>query len=185
MAPWLTAWLVLVLLLWARRRWLRWSARLAGWLLLVPVTAALAEQWRDDLGPAASPLWSGGSVGAFLADWLAAFAAPWPRAAVLGAGAVGLFLRAPGRLVDQETQDAPPFTLSPAAKAGIAVAFGTAIAGMSRGGQSADAWAEGALTRRGVRRPRLWMGVVAAGASLAMSAADRRRTGRDEAPSTR
>ena len=99
----------------------------------------------------------------------------------LGAGAVGLFLRAPGRLVDQETQDAPPFTLSPAAKAGIAVAFGTAIAGMSRGGQSADAWAEGALTRRGVRRPRLWMGVAAAGASLAMSASDMRRATREKA----
>ena len=72
-----------------------------------------------------------------------------------------------------------------AAKAGIAVAFGTAIAGLSRGSQTLDAWAEGALTRRGVRRPRLWMGVVAAGASLAMSAADRRRTRRDEASSTR
>jgi hypothetical protein len=102
----------------------------------------------------------------------------------LAAGAVGVFLTAPGTLVEPEKQDAPPYTLGPAAKAGIAVAFGTAIAGLSRGGQTVDAWAEGALTRRGVRRPRLWMGVVAAGASLAMSAADRRRTRQVEASST-
>ncbi|MBD3925771.1 hypothetical protein IEZ26_14145 [Nocardioides cavernae] len=102
----------------------------------------------------------------------------------LAAGAVGLFLRAPGKLVEPEEQDAPPFTLSPAAKAGIAVAFGTTIAAMSRGGQSADAWAEGALTRRGVRRPRLWMGVAAAGASLAVSASDKRRAAREQASST-
>jgi hypothetical protein len=99
----------------------------------------------------------------------------------LAAGAVGVFLTAPGTLVEPEKQDAPPYTLGPAAKAGIAVGFGTAIAGLSRGGQTVDAWVEGALTRRGVRRPRMWMGVVAAGASLAMSASDRRRTGRAEA----
>ena len=56
-----------------------------------------------------------------------------------------------------------------------------AIAGMSRGGQSADAWAEGALTRRGVRRPRLWRGAAAAGASVAMSASDMRRATREKA----
>ncbi|MGF9755621.1 hypothetical protein AAII07_10475 [Microvirga sp. 0TCS3.31] len=102
----------------------------------------------------------------------------------LAAGAVGVFLTAPGALVEPEKQDAPPYTLGPAARAGIAVAVGTAIAGLSRGGQTMDAWAEGVLTRRGVRRPRLWMGVVAAGASLAMSAADRRRTRQVEASST-
>jgi hypothetical protein len=102
----------------------------------------------------------------------------------LGAGAVSAFLTAPGTFVGPEKLDAPPYTLGPAAKAGIAVAFGAAIAGISRGGQTVDAWAEGALTRRGVRRPRLWMGVVAAGASLAMSASERRRTGRDEPSST-
>lgn len=102
----------------------------------------------------------------------------------LAAGAVGVFLTAPGTLVEPEKLDATPHTLGPTAKAGIAVAFGAAVAGLSRGGQTLDAWAEGALARRGVRRPRLWMGVVAAGASLAMSASDRRRTGRDEATST-
>jgi hypothetical protein len=102
----------------------------------------------------------------------------------LAGGAVGAFLAAPGALVEPENLDAAPYTLGPTAKAGIAVAFGAAVAGISRGGQTVDAWAEGALTRRGVRRPRLWMGVVAAGASLAVSAADRRRTGQDKASST-
>ncbi len=102
----------------------------------------------------------------------------------LAAGTVGLFLHTPGKLVDREKRDAPPFTLGPAAKAGIAVGFGAAVAGVSRGGQSVDTWAEGALTRRGVRRPRLWMGVVAAGASLATSAVDRRQAARRTASST-
>jgi hypothetical protein len=102
----------------------------------------------------------------------------------LAAGTVGLFLHTPGRFVDPEDRDSPPFTLGPAVKAGIAVGFGTAIAGLSRGGQSADAWAEGVLTRRGVRRPRLWMGVAAAGASLAVSAIDRRQAARGKASST-
>nr|WP_300053328.1 hypothetical protein [uncultured Nocardioides sp.] len=102
----------------------------------------------------------------------------------LAAGTVGLFLRTPGTLVDREKRDAPPFTLGPAARAGIAVGVGAAVAAVSRGGQSADAWAEGALTRRGVRRPRLWMGVAAAGASLATSAIDRRQAARRTASST-
>ena len=102
----------------------------------------------------------------------------------LAAGTAGLFLHTPGRFVAPEKRDAPPFTLGPAAKAGIAVGFGAAVAGVSRGGQSVDTWAEGALTRRGVRRPRLWMGVVAAGASLAMSAIDRRQAAKRTASST-
>ena len=60
-------------------------------------------------------------------------------------------------------------------RAAVAMFMGAAVTGASRGGQSADAWAEGGLARRGVRRPRLWMGIAAAGASLAMSASDRRR----------
>ena len=102
----------------------------------------------------------------------------------LAAGGVGLVLRAPGTLVDPEKRDAPPLTLGPAAKAGVAVGVGAAFAGMSRGGQSADAWAERALARRGVRRPRLWMGVAAAGASLALSAVDRRQAARRTASRT-
>jgi hypothetical protein len=102
----------------------------------------------------------------------------------LAAGGVGLFLRAPDRLVDPEKRDAPPPTLGPAARAGIAVGVGAAFAAMSRGGQAADAWAERALTRRGVRRPRLWMGVAAAGASLALSASDKRQAAKRTASPT-
>jgi hypothetical protein len=98
----------------------------------------------------------------------------------LAAGTVGFVLHTPGTLVDREKRDAPPFTLGPAAKAGIAVGFGVAVAAVSRGGQSADAWAEGALTRRGVRRPRLWLGVAAAGASLGMSMVERRQDARSQ-----
>src|SRR5262249_25574133 len=86
--PWLGAWLVVVLLLLVRRRWLRWSARLAGWLLLVPIAATLADQWRDHLALA-----GGGSIGVFLAGWLAeALRAPWARAAPLAVGAAAVLL---------------------------------------------------------------------------------------------
>ena len=43
----------------------------------------------------------------------------------------------PAALVEPENLDAAPYTLGPAAKAGIAVAFGAAVAGISRGGQTA------------------------------------------------
>src|SRR5215831_15899557 len=39
----LASWFVLVVLLFLRRRWLRWLVRLAGWLLLVPCAAVLAD----------------------------------------------------------------------------------------------------------------------------------------------
>src|ERR1700722_12022807 len=39
----LGSWFVLVLLLFLRRSWLRWSLRLAGWLLLIPGSAVVAE----------------------------------------------------------------------------------------------------------------------------------------------
>ena len=41
--PWLAAWFVLVLALVLRRNLLRWSARLLGWLLLIPSVAVLAR----------------------------------------------------------------------------------------------------------------------------------------------
>jgi hypothetical protein len=65
--------------------------------------------------------------------------------------------------------------MAPLPTAGIAVAFGTLVLAASRGGQAADEWAERTLSARGVRRPRLWLGALAAGASLAMSVADKRR----------
>jgi hypothetical protein len=73
------------------------------------------------------------------------------------------------------TRAEPRKPSSPAVTAAVALGATAAVAGVSRGGQAFDAWAERSLTRRGVRRPRLWMGVVAGGASLAMSVADRRR----------
>src|SRR5207248_3932892 len=74
-------WFVLVLLLLVRRRWLRWSLRLAGWLLLVPAVALLAQRWAPPWpgGPAAG---AGGSLGVWLNLWLEE-ATPAPARAVL------------------------------------------------------------------------------------------------------
>src|SRR5262245_48344051 len=46
---WLAAWFVQVVVLLRRRDWLLWSFRLGGWLLLVPLTAVLAQRWPDEL----------------------------------------------------------------------------------------------------------------------------------------
>lgn len=62
-----------------------------------------------------------------------------------------------------------------AATAGVVVGLGALVTGLSRGSEAADSWAERMLAARGVRRPRVWMGVAAAGLSLAMSVVDRRR----------
>lgn len=100
----------------------------------------------------------------------------------LGAGAMAIGmsqLDAPGAPATRETGPVRPGTATTVA---VAVGFGALVAGISRGGQAADAWAEHSLATRGVRRPRLWMGVVAAGASLAMSASDRRRAERQDEP---
>jgi S-DNA-T family DNA segregation ATPase FtsK/SpoIIIE len=65
----LASWFVFVLLLFVRRRWLRWSVRLAGWLLLVPCGAVLAHCW---LSATVSPslVGPGGSLGTWLWGWL-------------------------------------------------------------------------------------------------------------------
>jgi hypothetical protein len=100
----------------------------------------------------------------------------------LAAGAAALALRSPERFAGPEQRQEPPVDVGPAAGAAIALAFGAFVAGLSRGGEAADGWMERTLAARGVRRPRAWMGLVAAGASLAMSVADHRRTppgGRD------
>jgi S-DNA-T family DNA segregation ATPase FtsK/SpoIIIE len=66
----LVSWFVLVLLLYLRKSWLRWSLRLAGWLLLIPCAAVAADilalnlPWVTLTGP-------GGSVGASLNGELA------------------------------------------------------------------------------------------------------------------
>ena len=65
----LLAWFVVVLTLLLRKSWLRWSARLAGWLLLLPCTAVAA----DFLGHGWLPgpgFGSGGAFGSVLRGWL-------------------------------------------------------------------------------------------------------------------
>ena len=66
----LTAWFVLVLMLLVRRSWLRWTARLTGWLILLPAAAVafdiLGHDWLP--GPIAG---SGCTLGAWLRDLLA------------------------------------------------------------------------------------------------------------------
>ena len=44
----LATWFVLVLLLFLRRGWLTWARRLAGWLLLTPCAAVLADRLGGD-----------------------------------------------------------------------------------------------------------------------------------------
>ena len=67
----LAAWFVLVLLLFLRRGWLTWGLRLAGWLVLTPCAAVLADRYGGDWtgSPPAGP---GGAVGAWLSLWLSA-----------------------------------------------------------------------------------------------------------------
>jgi S-DNA-T family DNA segregation ATPase FtsK/SpoIIIE len=88
----LASWFVLVVLLFLRRRWLTWLLRLAGWLLLLPCSAVLAD-W---LGPSwlGGPLiGSGGSLGAWLTLWLGANLIPSGRVLVVSAGLLlGLIL---------------------------------------------------------------------------------------------
>ncbi len=78
----LASWFVVVVLLFLRRSWLRWSLRLAGWLLLVPCAAVLAQLIgiNPDGAPPAGP---GGSLGAWLALWLEARFLPLGRALLL------------------------------------------------------------------------------------------------------
>ena len=67
----LTGWFVVAFRLVLRRGWLGWSLRSLGWLLLVPAAAVLAERWPE-FAPtgAVLPLGPGGSIGAWLNEWL-------------------------------------------------------------------------------------------------------------------
>jgi S-DNA-T family DNA segregation ATPase FtsK/SpoIIIE len=88
----LASWFVLVVLLFLRRSWLRWSLRLTGWLLLIPCAAVLAELTgiNRDNAPPAGP---GGSLGAWLALWLEARLLPIGRVAALAVSlGIGLLL---------------------------------------------------------------------------------------------
>jgi S-DNA-T family DNA segregation ATPase FtsK/SpoIIIE len=88
----LGAWFVLVVLLFLRNSWWIWTARLLGWIVLVPCAAVLA----DRIGPATlgGPLTgSGGTLGAWLVHWLNEQFAPLPRGLMIGvAVAFGLAL---------------------------------------------------------------------------------------------
>ena len=92
--------------------------------------------------------------------------------AVAAGGAMALALRRPDLL---RRQGEPREPLDPVPTAVVATGIAGLVLGASRGGQAADEWAERRLGARGVRRPRAWMGAAAAVASLAMSAADKRR----------
>ncbi len=88
---WLAAWLVGVLALFLRHRWLTWGLRCAGWLLLVPVSAAVAHRLGGSLP--SSPAGMGGTIGAYLDTRFAAFSPWWQIAAAtlavtLAAGSV-------------------------------------------------------------------------------------------------
>ena len=94
----------------------------------------------------------------------------------LAGAAAGLAARRPDLLArDGSTTEEPWTPVRPAAAAGVVVGLGVLVAGLSRGSEAADSWAERTLAARGVRRPRVWMGVAAAGLSLAVSVVDRRR----------
>jgi S-DNA-T family DNA segregation ATPase FtsK/SpoIIIE len=65
----LSAWFMLVVLLFARRSVALWSLRFAGWLLLVPATAVLFDG-IGHLSAAEPATGGGGSLGAWLGLWL-------------------------------------------------------------------------------------------------------------------
>lgn len=67
---------------------------------------------------------------------------------------------------------------SPAVVAAIAGGVGVLTAAGSRGGQAADAWVERSLAARGIRRPRVWIGVAAAALTFGSGVVERRRAAR-------
>jgi S-DNA-T family DNA segregation ATPase FtsK/SpoIIIE len=94
----LASWFVLVVMLFLRWTWWTWARRLVGWVLLVPCAAVLAD-W---LGPTicGGPLTgSGGTLGAWLAYWLAEQMPPLPRGLLLASSIVLGLLLAVDRLV--------------------------------------------------------------------------------------
>jgi S-DNA-T family DNA segregation ATPase FtsK/SpoIIIE len=90
----LLGWIVLALLLFLSPRWWRWSARLVGWLLLVPTAAAVVD-FLAIPAPGDALAGPGGSLGAWLVLWLQGQLAP-PGPALLLAGTLlcGLLLTA-------------------------------------------------------------------------------------------
>jgi len=61
----LVAWFVLVVMMFLRKSWLRWSGRFLGWLLLLPCSVIAADYLGHDWLP--GPVYgSGGALGASL-----------------------------------------------------------------------------------------------------------------------
>jgi S-DNA-T family DNA segregation ATPase FtsK/SpoIIIE len=87
----LASWLVLVVLLFLRRTWLRWAVRLAGWLVLLP-SAAVTAELLGERWPEALPE-RGGTLGAWLTLLLREGLPPFAQALALGGALlVGLAL---------------------------------------------------------------------------------------------
>jgi S-DNA-T family DNA segregation ATPase FtsK/SpoIIIE len=84
----LACWFVVVLLLLLRRDWLAWSLRLTGWLLLIPITAAVADQFGGT-GPSTPLAGPGGTIGAWATLTLERHFDLWGQRVVLG---LALFL---------------------------------------------------------------------------------------------
>jgi DNA segregation ATPase FtsK/SpoIIIE, S-DNA-T family len=80
----LAGWFAVVGGLVFRRSWWRWSLRSLGWLVLVPAAAVLAERWTVLAPLATPPLGPGGSLGAWLNDWLDASFQPIGQYLLLG-----------------------------------------------------------------------------------------------------
>jgi S-DNA-T family DNA segregation ATPase FtsK/SpoIIIE len=87
----LASWLVLVVLLFVRRTWLRWAVRLIGWLVLLP-SAAVAAELLGERWPQALPE-RGGILGAWLTLLLRHRLAPIAQVFIFGGALlVGLAL---------------------------------------------------------------------------------------------
>jgi len=81
----LAAWFIVVIRLVLRRSWLSWSLRSLGWLFLIPSAATLAERWPNPVSSlATAPFGPGGSLGAWLNDWLLASLQPIGQYLLLG-----------------------------------------------------------------------------------------------------
>src|SRR6516162_2143315 len=63
----LAGWFVLTATLFLRRDLSRWALRIAGWTIMLPCVAVLADRFVPPIGNVTG---SGGALGAFLAHWL-------------------------------------------------------------------------------------------------------------------
>lgn len=88
----LAAWFILVVLLFLRQTWWTWARRLAGWLLLLPCAAVLAD-WIGHSTLGGSIPGSGGTLGAWIAVSLSEQLPVFLRGVVVGLAVVlGLIL---------------------------------------------------------------------------------------------